>query len=206
MIDFDQLLRTLSRHRPLFHSEADFQHEIANTLRWMLPSGKVRLEVPLERPLNTAVDVLVWNNHLRLALELKFITKKLESVVDEEFFSLKTQGATDTRRYDVLKDVVRMEKFAAHLAHQCAAVIVVTNDPAYWNGPKSMVTNDACFSLRQGRKISGKLEWAETTGVGTKKGRELPINLRNEYLMQWQPYSTVDAKNGCFKSLVLKVP
>lgn len=48
-----------------------------------------------------------------MALELKYLCQRIEHEIDGETFALKPQGAQDIRRYDVLKDVGRMEQFLA---------------------------------------------------------------------------------------------
>jgi hypothetical protein len=48
MIDVQLAMKTLAAHRPIFHSEADFQHEFAWQLRTMLPHVSVRLEHPID--------------------------------------------------------------------------------------------------------------------------------------------------------------
>jgi len=44
MIDVDDLLKTLASVRPVFHSEADFQHSFAWELHRRYPTAEVRLE------------------------------------------------------------------------------------------------------------------------------------------------------------------
>src|SRR3546814_8796385 len=65
------------------------------------------------------------------ALELKYLCKGLVIDVEGETFTLRQQSAHDIRRHDVCKDVARMEAFAKRTGHG-AAVLVLTNDPAYW--------------------------------------------------------------------------
>src|SRR4030095_14395489 len=108
--------------------------------------------------------------------------------ISDECFALRHQGAHDIRRYDVFKDISRMEKFVRHHPGAFASVIVLTNDPAFWVGPKSEGTCDAAFSLREGRRTSGSLAWSDTAGAGTKKGREAVIELTGIYEMRWVRY------------------
>ncbi len=49
VIKFQELLRQLALQRPLFHSEADFQHALAWELHNRLPEARVRLELPMEQ-------------------------------------------------------------------------------------------------------------------------------------------------------------
>ena len=50
MLDLLGAMRALASHRPVFHSEADFQHALAWQIHRMLPGAVIRLEY---RPLPT---------------------------------------------------------------------------------------------------------------------------------------------------------
>lgn len=58
-IDFPRFLETLAAKRPIFHSEADLQHEVAWHLREAYPQIHVRLEYPLAPLKKAAIDILV---------------------------------------------------------------------------------------------------------------------------------------------------
>jgi len=47
MIQIEPVLASLSVRRPIFHSEADLQHELAHELRVHDPSLALRLEYPI---------------------------------------------------------------------------------------------------------------------------------------------------------------
>jgi hypothetical protein len=85
-LDFDlpQLLIDLAARRPVFHSEADLQHELAWHLREVHPDLRVRLEYPLARPTNAAIDILIRNGDQAMALELKYLCQRVEYEVDGE--------------------------------------------------------------------------------------------------------------------------
>lgn len=204
-LDIPHLLIDLAARRPVFHSEADLQHELAWHLREVHPNLQVRLEYPLARPSNAAIDILIRNGDQAMALELKYLCQRVEYDVDGEPFALKPQGAQDIRRYDVLKDVWRMEQFLAARPSASAAVLALTNDPAYWRGPRGLSTCDAAFALREGRSVTGLLDWAPHTGAGTKRGRETTINFMGEYRMTWADYSRVEGPFGEFRFLYLPV-
>lgn len=204
-IDIPSLLTDLAARRPIFHSEADLQHELAWHLREVFPGVRLRLEYPLARPSNAAIDILIRNGGQEMALELKYLCQRIEHEFDGEQFALKPQGAQDIRRYDVLKDVWRMERFLAVRPTASAAVLVLTNDPAYWRGPRGESTCDAAFALREGRLVTGRLDWSAHTGAGTKRGREATIELKGEYTMRWADYSRIDRPLGEFRFLYLPV-
>lgn len=208
MIDIElaEKLQVLARQRPVFHSEADFQHEMAWLLRRDDSDLGIRLEHPVPGPGNGAVDMLLRQQGKVLAVELKYLCQQLTARFGDEDFALKPQGAQDIRRYDVFKDVERMERFVQMVPGAGAAVIVLSNDPAYWTGPRSLSTCDAAFALREGRVATGQLEWSEQTGVGTKRGREQPICLANSYSVAWRDYSRVSGRFGLFRSLLFTIP
>ncbi|HES58414.1 MAG TPA: hypothetical protein ENO21_03185 [Firmicutes bacterium] len=67
-LDIAHLLKDLAARRPVFHSEADLQHEPAWHLREVHPDRQVRLEYPFARPGSAAVDILIRNADAAMAL------------------------------------------------------------------------------------------------------------------------------------------
>ena len=104
------ILQTLSQKRPIFHSEADFQHALAWEIHEQFPEAAVRLEnwAP-GLGNNKRMDLWVRLAEKVLAVELKYGTRKLEAEVEGEFYSLKNQAAQDLFRYDFAKDMMRVE-------------------------------------------------------------------------------------------------
>ena len=99
---FDFLATGLSRlalRRPLFHSEADFQHELAWQVRLNHPDARARLEVPFPRSPGKGrgwLDLLVrFACRMTFGLELKYLTGRLDAVVDGERFALSRRAAQD---------------------------------------------------------------------------------------------------------------
>src|SRR3546814_20591602 len=99
------------------------------------------------------------------ALELKYLCKGLVIDVEGETFTLRQQSAHDIRRHDVCKDVARMEAFAKRTGHG-AAVLVLTNDPAYWLPRSRADTVDAAFDIAEARELAGLR--SEEGRVGTE--------------------------------------
>ena len=169
MIVIDDLMAKLAVRRPVFCSEADFQHELAYEIR-NDPTLHVRLEWPLTAPARGAIDVIVIGN-THFALELKYLSKGFSTILDGEPVTLKQHGAHDQRRYDVCKDVTRMEAYAEATGHG-AGVLVLTNDPSYWQDRARADTVDAAFNLSHLRELTGTLARHELAKPGTKKSRE----------------------------------
>jgi hypothetical protein len=119
-IHAETVLKALQAKRPIFHSEADFQHALAWEIHQRHPNASVRLEV--NRGIGTQreyLDLVVSDAEIRLAIELKYKTKKLDTVFSGEEFHLQNHGAQDVGRYDFIKDIARQ---AAPVHHRRIAV------------------------------------------------------------------------------------
>ena len=193
MFDIHNLMADLSQQRPIFHSEADFQHALAWQIHETIPDCKIRLEFPPFLDKRMYLDI--WLSTPRIAIELKYRTKKLELKHDGEDFALRNQGAYDFGEYDFLKDIHRLERIVTDRKAKAAFGVLLTNDPRYWDPPKReswKETTDADFRLHEDRKITGKLAWFDGTAESTKQGREDPICLTDSYHLHWQDYSSLE--------------
>ena len=198
MLDLGQILGfmpDLASRRPIFHSEADFKHELA----WQLHDEgyEVRLEYPsfLDKSGDRkALDI--WFPKERLAIELKYPTRGLKCKdLEGEYFELSDHGGQPLRRYDFFKDIHRLEQ-AITLGQEAknGLAILLTNDSALWTPPDEDDIVDACFRLHD-REIKGPitLEWGPgNPSAGTIKSRESPIFLMNSYSLNWQSYPNQD--------------
>lgn len=203
------VLGALSQRRPVFHSEADFQHELAWQIRMADPSLAVRLEIPLVLDAATGrrewLDLRVTSREgTRTAIELKYVTDRLETTVEGERFNLARRAAQDITTYDIVKDVARLERFVTAGEADDALLILLANDAWYWKTP----TNDRAigsgqFRVHEGTLLTGVRTWQAGSGPGTRKGREAPIGLWSQYRCHWVDYPTVPA--GPFRMLVLGV-
>ncbi len=204
MIVIDELMARLAQRRSVFCSEADFQHELAYEIRMSDPSLKVRLEWPLTAPARGAIDLIVIGE-TRFALELKYLSKSFSTTLDGEPVRLREHGAHDQRRYDVCKDVVRMEAYAE--ATECGAgVLVLTNEPSYWQARARADTIDAAFNLSHLRELTGSLAWHEQAKLGTTKNREATLDIKGRYALSWQDYHRIDdSRAGLFRYLWIPV-
>jgi hypothetical protein len=199
------VLIALAGRRPVFHSEADFQHALAWELHLSDPDSRVRLET---RPLpgrSVFLDLAAIIDGTRVAIELKYLTRTCSVSVEGETFALRQQSAHDIRRYDVIKDIVRLEEVVAAGAADVGLAVVLTNDPAYWGGSIRAGTSDAAFRVPDGGTLTGTLAWAATAGAGTMKGREAPLTLAGTYALGWADYSDLGVAGGRFRRLVIEV-
>ena len=211
MLHITCLMNRLARERPIFHSEADFQHALAWRIHHDVPDCDVRLEYKPFPDKGMYLDL--WLPIIGVAIELKYLTRKLNHEHDREVFALKDQSAQDLRRYDFLRDIERLESVVALPHVQAGVAILLTNDPSYWNPPPrpDRTTNDYEFRLHEDRTVGGDMAWSERAGAGTIKGREEPICLKGSYNLQWQDYTPRDytfieqERNRQFRYLMVHV-
>jgi len=198
------ILQRLAEARPVFHSEADFQHALAWELQMATPEASVRLEF---RPVPTNriyTDIWYAFDGNSIAIELKYVTRQLSVEVAGEVFELNKHSAHLIRRYDFVKDLGRVERIAEALPGTRGAAIMLTNDPSYWIAPRSGSQFDTAFRIHDGKILEGLLDWGAGVGGGTVVGRTEPIALRGSYRIQWQDYSTVGS--GGFRYLLIELP
>lgn len=207
MIYVEQLIRMLSKERPVFYSEADFQHALAWKIHENYPEMNIRLERRIELDSKEIyVDIYLQDKVGRVGLiELKYKTKSVEIVINEERYKLKDQKSQDTSRYDFIKDVSRLEKCVDKLPNAIGYAIFLTNDPLYWKLPRKLDTNDKDFRIHEGKIIQGTLKWKDGTARGTIKGREEPIILKRAHKLSWKNYSNLGVENGTFKYLLVRI-
>jgi hypothetical protein len=208
-LDLRSTITRLSQKRPIFHNEADFQHALAWEIREHFPDAKIRLEMKIHGA-NTKVylDILVDHEGRKYAIELKYKTRTFDCLIDGEEFSLNNHGAQDTGRYDVLKDLHRLERMVADGVVDDGFLIFLTNDASYYLRPgEERQTADLDFRTHEGRRVHGQLSWGDKTGQGTMRGREEPLSFQGQYHIRWASYSQVgDTSTGEFRYLMLSVP
>lgn len=209
MLDLPATMQALARERPIFHSERDFQF----WLGWMLREHcglRPLIEVPWRLFVPGAherVDITADTAHGKVAIELKYLTRGIKTDIGGEFYQLSNQSAQDMRRYDILRDIERLEKLTRH-GFAAGYMLALSNEPLYWNRTRARrVTNDEEFRLHHGRNISGKMQWGPHTGAGTKFQREAPIFLCGHYTLHWHPYSMIrGTRAGEFRYLLVEIP
>ncbi|MGB3185154.1 MAG: hypothetical protein WBG36_04525 [Ornithinimicrobium sp.] len=210
-IDLPAVLSALAERRPVFHSEADLQQELAWQVRLAHPDVGVRLEVRVPEPSRPGrrerVDLLFRCGRGAVVVEVKYLTDALSGVHDGEEFELPRQGAQDVSAYDVVKDIFRVEHFVMTGLADAGAVLVVSNDPAYWVDPAhGRVTGAAAFRLYDGSSLTGERAWGERSGPGTRKGREDAIPLHGNHRLRWRDFSSLPGVgSGRFRFLLVDV-
>lgn len=204
MITIEPLMSRLALRRPIFHSEADFQHEIAIEIRALDPDVQLRLEYPFGLGTRASLDILLRKGKTQAGIELKYLCRSTNVVIEGEQFRLNQQSAHDVRRYDVCKDIVRMESFCERFS-ATGGVLLLTNDPTYWRSSRRSGTFGADFNLADLRILNGTLAWAAGTGKGTSKGRETPLIITGNYPLVWRDYHDLGGIGGRLRYLYIPV-
>lgn len=194
VLDVPALLDELSTSRPVFHSEADFQHALAWTIQLHYPEARLRLETRPERGIH--LDVLVVTDGHRCAIELKYLADRVDITIDGESFDVPRRAAHDISRYDVCKDLWRVETMIADGYADSGWVVALSSDGGYWRPGTKADPIDKAFRIFEGCGLTGERAWDGRAGSGTTRGRESPITLRGRYECRWRSYSTIQRSSG----------
>lgn len=208
MFDLKDALRSLAQNRPLFHSEADFQHALAWEIHERWPALSVRLEAkPLGISERIYIDIWIMDGSSPVAIELKYKTRRLNVTIDGEVFALLDQSAQDIGRYDFLADLQRLERVCGSCSGLSAYGILLTNDSSYWKTSLRAASVDAQFRLHEGRDLKGELAWGLGASKGTMRNRESPVALKGTYAATWNDYSEIlgDGSYRQFRYLLIPV-
>jgi len=194
MIEIEAVMSELQNKRPVFQSEADFQHAFAWEIHRIWLTSEIRLE---NKPQHVGgriyLDIWAYGKESgTLAIELKYKTKKMSVTAGEETFELTDQSAQDHGRYDFLKDIQRLEQVTGGHDNITGYAVLLTNDRSYWEAPVNENTADAQLRLHDGRTITGQLAWGAGASAETTKGREAPIVLKGNYKLTWHNYSLLN--------------
>jgi hypothetical protein len=204
-LDMKRVIDRLAIRRPIFHSEADFQHALAWELQREHPDADVRLELPLSGLKGRgALDIVIRAKSFTASIEVKYVKANLAIDVGGESFSLPPTVARDIFRHDVCKDVTRVEHAIGSNQATLGFVIVLGNDRAIWQDT-GFAGIDSDFKIHHDRELTGCLKWGEKAGLGTRKNRDVPLDLRGTYKLNWHTYSDLKVTNGQFKILVIPV-
>lgn len=207
MLDLDTIMHDLAARRPVFHSEADFQHALAWQLQRAIPDARIRLEY---KPFaSEPIHLDIWTDSAEgaIAVELKYATRQLSVEIVDERFTLVSQAAQPLTRYDFIKDIARLERIVAARPGAAGAAIMLTNNPAMWSESQRADTIGAEFRLQQGQQLTGSRSWTPHAGPGTIVKREKPLTLDGVYRLNWRDYSTVTGQTtSTFRYLLVCVP
>ncbi|MBA4291522.1 hypothetical protein C0431_00980 [bacterium] len=205
-MDVINILNSLAKSRPIFYSEADFQHAFAWAAK-SLYMCEPRLEVRMIHTSSRAsLDLLLNLPGEKIGFEFKYKTSPISAAIYGEVFSLLNQGALDIFRYDCIKDISRLENAIGSGQISRGYFILLTNEPAVWSRPIREGHADDEFKLHENEILGGVRTWGPAAGPGTRKNREDTLTLTGEYQCHWSPFSLIQGeKFGTFNCLVIEV-
>lgn len=198
-----ETMQALAAKRPIFHSEADFQHALA----WEIQLAHETAAIRLEKRVSTAprvieLDLLIQLSDRRFGVELKYLRNGMSAEVDGELFTLST-GADDHGRYWAIEDCARLERLVSESLINSGALVLLTNSPSTWTPSASpRPTLYDAFRMHDGHTLTGTMEWGTGGAVGGRPGSGT-IALTGSYPLLWRDYSTVGGKE--FRYLVVDV-
>ena len=215
MIRIENILDELSRERPVFHSEADFEYALAWKIHEKYPDLKIRPEKRIDLkgsktcPYFISPDFIIHkdNDTEIVAIETKYKTKKINIKVFGEEFDLKEHSTPNDNRYYFVKDIWRIESFLKEHPKGYGFAIFLTNDASYWNKESQRADHpdDEDFRIYESRVIEGQLKWKE----GGRERQAIP--LKGKYTLNWREYSNLKEysdsteKNMRFRYLLVEV-
>jgi len=210
--DIIQALNTLSKVRPVFHSEADFQHELAHKLA--IKGFNCRLEKPYSIMVNceeirAELDILVVENgQNETAIELKYVKKRYAGIHSDEHFDLAESWSANLSRFDCFADFQRVSALVNAGKATKGFCIFLTNKENAWNHDVTASGNlGSQFSIHEGRVlVAGEiLNWIGNPhegNVGTKRlPPYCPIEINQNVKLKWIDYSN---SGTCFRYLLLE--
>jgi hypothetical protein len=202
------VLSRLAKKRPVFHSEADFQHALAWELQLESPDAQIRLEKQVAtHGSRVYLDLLFQSGDVEIAIEIKYKTRHGKFLYSGEEFALRNQSAQDIGRHDFIKDIQRLERYLQSHNNAVGFAVFLTNDQSYWNESKKSDAVDTEFRIHEGRVLHGCATWGAKASAGTKHKREEPITLHGKYTMKWSNYSSLgNEANEQFRYVLLSVP
>ena len=182
-MDFDiiRVMQALAKERPVFHSEADFQHALAWKIQQIYPKFGIRLEQRFQL-LNgnyAYIDLILRDEiqNKKIFIELKYKTSAIKVHINSEYFELRSHTAyTDNRRH-FNKDIQRLEDLLSTNKNSEAYAVFLTNDALY----------------NQGNSINCLHNYRESN----------PLSLNQK--LAWYEYSNLESVNTQFCYLVVKV-
>ena len=210
--DIIHALNALSEVRPVFYSEADFQHSLANILA---SNGfNCRLEKPYSIMVNgeeirVELDILVVENgQNETAIELKYVKKRYAGIHSDEHFDLAESWSANLSRFDCFADLQRVSALVNAGKAASGFCIFLTNKENAWRDDVTASGNlGSQFSIHEGRVLlAGEiLNWfgnPHEGNVGTKRlPPYCPIQINQNIELKWVDYSN---SGTCFRYLLLE--
>ncbi len=208
----EKIMEEYSKKGIVFFNEAHFQFEFAISLSRKLPMLDYR--IILEHCLNFKkyrVDLFVEDikNNEKTIIEFKYVTKKATIEIDKQFYiDLKSQGAYDVRRYQIWRDISKLEDLLDNKKCDHAYFLMITNaDKLIKPVPNNNLDCEFDISTREKNRPDKKeLYWSYLSPKTIKRyPNKIIIRKKESYKFNYIPYSA--STNGAsFKYLILQIP
>lgn len=208
----EQIMKEYSENGTVFFNEAHFQFEFAISLSAKLSMSNYR--ITLEHCPNFKkyrVDLLVEDikNNEKTIIEFKYVTKKATIEIHEQFYiDLKSQGAYDIRRYQIWRDISKLEDLLDNKKCDHAYFLMITNaDKLIKPVPKNNLDCEFDISTRKRNRPDKKeLYWSHPSPRTERRYPNRIIIRKNEsYKFDYIPYSS-STNAASFKYLILQIP
>lgn len=176
----------LASKRPIFHSEADFQHALAWEVQVAHPRASMRFEKRVAVRPNIDLDLLIGLDGSRLGVELKYPRRGMTADVAGELFTLAT-GADDHGRYLAIADLARLERLVTDDVLDSGVLVVLTNVANVWAQPASRgrVLYEA-FRIHERHIVAGTMAWGDWGAEGGRPAASGPVTLQGRYPLTWR--------------------
>lgn len=170
------------------------------------------IQIRFEKPFKDQyVDIVIFNHEI-IGVELKYKTSELEFTDkhNSETFHLKEHAAIDLGRFDVIKDIQKLEQLVCSNQITKGYVLFVTNCSTYWTNQAYKGSDqalDTAFRLIDKRVLSGTLKWHSNVKVSTcGKKRINGIELKGSYQVNWKDLVDLGCNNGVFRYMIIEIP
>lgn len=203
MIKIEPVLASLGKRRPIFHSEADFQHELAHASRAHDPELELRLEYPIGTDTRASLDILLRKGEARFELELKYLCRSCDVT---RWRALRARASERTRHSPLRRRQGHRPHGAVRGAPQGRRRGTHPQQRSrLLSSRRRADTIDAAFDLADLRQLTGTLGWAANAGAGTMKGRADPLIVSGSYALRWCDYADVGGPGGRLRYLYAPV-
>lgn len=214
--NIDTVLEELSKRRPLFHNERDFQFELAWQIK-ELYECEIRLEYYYKTNENNKrcyIDLFTYSKDYCIAFELKYKTKSIKDniVIRNEYFDLKNQSARDLGSASVCADLCRLQKLITNKAKigkrviNKGYVVFLTNDENYKKGfrPGTMfadfgLTHESYIPSK--KKVLGfNLNGKDISKTSAAQFENTDFDFEDKsYYIKWNDYNKRNNNSHLFK-------
>ena len=192
-MQMDHIIKSLSKKRPVFHSEKDFQFSLAWEIKSQYPKSEIRFEFPCIG-VNDYMGMVVFCDNKWYPVEIKYRKAEFSTIINYEQYRLTTDLPKHEDIHTFIKDIQRVETQSKIMnSLRGGFVIWLSNDYAYWE-PVSSKSKSAPFFVHEGVTIAGEIKNARHS-----------VKILGTYTVRWRDYSRFNLENGDFKYVLFNI-